>query len=185
MRANNYLGSGEYMSRENRRGIVLLVTDGDDYGTIQRKEDQIKAEQERRAAELKAKGLVDLGLPSGTLWKDKNEDGGFYTYEQAVNKYRDDLPTKEQFEELKNKCRWTRIGDGYKVVGPNGNSIVLPAAGYRGCLGDVYYVGSDGYYWSSTPHSSDRAWGLSVDSGGVDVSGYYRCYGYSVRLVQD
>ncbi len=171
MLANNYLGGGEYMSRENRRGIVLLVTDGDDYGTIQ--------------SELKAKEFVDLGLPSGTLWKDKNEDGGFYTYEQAVNKYRDDLPTKEQFEELKNKCRWTWIGDGHKVVGPNGNSIVLPAAGYRDSDGDVNCVGYCGHYWSSTPDGSGYAWRLYFYSGGVYMHGLDRCDGRSVRLVQD
>ena len=118
MRANNYLGSGEYMTRESKRGIVLLVTDGEDYQTIQEKarkaeEERIKAEEERiaaeerRAAELKAQGLVDLGLPSGTLWKDKNEEGGFYTYEQAMSKFGDKLPTKEQFKELKNKCQWS------------------------------------------------------------------------------
>lgn len=27
---------------------------------------------------------VDLGLPSGTLWKAKNEKGKYYTYEKAM-----------------------------------------------------------------------------------------------------
>ena len=200
MRANNYLGNGEYMTRERRIGIVLLVTDGKDYQTIQ----QEKAEQERqeriererverervererqRIAALKAKGLVDLGLPSGALWKDKNEEGGFYTYEQAVNKFGNRLPTKEQLEELKNSCRWTWTGSGYRVTGPNGNSIVLPAAGIRGCNGGVGSVGSSGGYWSSTPYDSDLAWHLYFNSGEVDMYYYYRCYGQSVRLVQN
>lgn len=203
MRANNYLGSGEYMTRESKRGIVLLVSDGDDYQTVQEKERKaeevrqarIKAEQERIAAEerakqerlaaLKAQGFVDLGLPSGTLWKDKNEEGGFYTYEQALNKFGDRLPTKEQFEELKSKCQWSWTGSGYKVTGPNGNSISLPAAGYRDCSGDVDFVGSYGDYWSSTPKDSGYAWCLDFLSGGVDMGRYYRCDGLSVRLVQD
>ena len=50
---------------------------------------------------------VDLGLPSGTLWKAENEDCGLITYDQAVNFYRTSLPTKEQWEELKNFCLWT------------------------------------------------------------------------------
>lgn len=196
MRANNYLGSGEYMTRESKRGIVLLVTDGEDYQTIQEKarkaeEERIKAEEEskaaekRRAVELKAQGLVDLGLPSGTLWRDKNDEGGFYTYDQAMAKFGDRLPTKEQFKELTSKCQWSRTGSGYKVTGPNGNSISLPAAGYRNCSGSVGGVGSHGYYWSSTPDGSDRAWYLLFSSGGVDVDFYSRCYGLSVRLVQD
>ncbi|MBP5535663.1 MAG: hypothetical protein J6X62_02605 [Bacteroidales bacterium] len=128
---------------------------------------------------------VDLGLPSGTLWKDKNEEGGFYTYEQAVNKFGDKLPTKEQLEELKNKCTWSWTGSGYKVTGPNGNSIVLPAAGYRYCSGSVGGVGSDGYFWSSTPYGSEGAWYLCFHSGGVNMGSAYRCGGLSVRLVQD
>lgn len=185
LRANNYIGSGEYMSRENKSGKVLLVTDGKDFATLQAEEqERIKAEQER-IARLKAQGFVDLGLSSGTLWKDKNEEGGFYTYDQAISKFGDKLPTKEQLEELKNSCQWTWTGNGYKVVGPNGQSIVLPAAGYRYCGGDVSNVGSFGYYWSSTPGGSDYAWYLYFDSGEVSMGGNYRCYGQSVRLVQD
>lgn len=62
------------------------------------------------------------------------------------------MPKKEEFEELLEKCdwQWTNIDghNGYKVIGPNGNSIFLPAAGY--CYGNSVY-GTDlrGYYWSS------------------------------------
>ena len=189
MRANNYLGNGEYMTRERRIGIVLLVTDGKDYQTIQQERERAereRAEQERRQriAALKAE-LVDLGLPSGTLWKDKNEEGGFYTYEQAVSKFGNRLPTREQLEELKNSCRWTWMGSGYRVTGPNGNSIVLPAAGDRYCNGSLDYVGSNGRYWSSTPYDSGYAWGLSFSSGKVNMYYSLRCHGLSVRLVQN
>ncbi len=30
-------------------------------------------------------GYVDLGLPSGTLWKAENEDCGLITYDNAYN----------------------------------------------------------------------------------------------------
>lgn len=192
MRANNYVGNGEYMSKESKHGIVLLVSDGKDYATLQaeererKKAEQEKAEMERqRKAALKAQGWIDLGLPSGTLWKDKNEEGGFYPYEQAVSKFGSKLPTKEQLEELKNSCTWSWTGSGYKVVGPSGESIVLPAAGYRGCYGDVGHVGSHGFYWSSTPYGSGNAWGILFHSGRVDVFDDGRCGGLSVRLVQD
>ena len=126
---------------------------------------------------------VDLGLPSGTLWKDSNEDG-YYAYDEAVRKFGSRLPTKAQFEELKDKCTWTWMGNGYKVTGPNGNSITLPAAGYRSCYGDVYCVGTYGTYWSSTPYDSDYAWRLYFYSSEVDIYYYDCCYGQSVRLVQ-
>ena len=143
-------------------------------------EQRLKEEAERkRKEELKRQGYVDLGLPSGTLWKAENEDCGLIKYDQAVNFY-----GKEQFEELKNNCLWTRQGNGYKVQGKTGESIFLPAAGYRYCDGSSYNGGSYGGYWSSTPDGSERAWYLRFYSGEVSMSGYDRCYGRSVRTIR-
>ena len=156
----------------------------------QRKAEEAKmAEQKKKEAEqerknkLLAQRYVDLGLPSGTLWKDKNESG-FYDYDAAVRTFGGKLPTKGQLEELKNKCQWTWTGGGYTVVGPNGQSIYLPAAGYRYCDGRVGDVGSYGDYWSSTTNGSDYAWDLYFLSGGVYMSDFSRSDGRSVRLVQ-
>ena len=127
---------------------------------------------------------TDLGLPSGTKWKNFNATG-FYTTDEASYQFRNRLPTKQQWEELKAECQWSWNGSGYKVTGPNGNSIVLPASGSRNCYGRVTYVGSNGCYWSSTPKDSAYAWSLDFYSGGVNVDNYGRCIGRSVRLVQD
>ena len=147
---------------------------------------ELARQREARRQELLSQGLVDLGLPSGTLWKNANEggDNARYTYDEAVRKFGNKLPTKQQLEELKNKCTWTWTGSGYKVIGPNGNSIYLPAAGYRNCNGGVYNVGTSGDYWSSTPNDSDYAWYLDFSSSEVDMHYCYRCNGLSVRLVQ-
>ena len=130
-------------------------------------------------------GYVDLGLPSGTKWKNNNESG-FYTYDQAVNAFGNKLPTKAQLEELKTKCQWTwdRNKKGYTVTGPNGNSIDLPAAGDRFCDGSTRNVGSGGYYCSSTSDGSDKAWSLDFGWSSVNMYSGYRCFGLSVRLVQ-
>ncbi len=63
------------------------------------------------------------------------------------------MPTKEEQDELRDNCtwEWTTLNDvaGYRVTGPNGNSIFLPAAGYR--VGkDISEKGKNGYYWSSS-----------------------------------
>ena len=128
---------------------------------------------------------VDLGLPSGTLWKSKNEKGMYYTYDEAVSQFGDKLPTREQFAELQAFCTWTWNGKGYVVKGDNGNSIVLQAAGFRGCDGSsMTHVGKVGNYWLSTPYGSDGAWRLDFYSSKVGMYHNYRCYGLSVRLVQ-
>ena len=134
-------------------------------------------------------GYVDLGL--SVYWKNSNEynssdDHGFYTYDDAKSRFGSRLPTEEQLEELSDKCTWTWSDSkkGYYVKGPNGNSIFLPAAGYRYCNGDVNYVGTHGYYWSSTPDGSELAWDLVFYSSGVDMYNYGHCRGFSVRLVQ-
>ena len=83
---------------------------------------------------------------------------------------------------------WTSQGAhyGYKVTGPNGNSIFLPAAGYRyeSSLNDVAKCG---WYWSSTPYESgtQSAYFLYFNSGSYYVDWHYRFYGNSVRLVSD
>ena len=129
---------------------------------------------------------VDLGLPSGTLWCAKNEGGDHthYTYDEAISNFGSKLPTKELLEELMNQCTWTWTGSGYKVVGPNGNSIYLPASGYRLCGGFVDLVGSFGFYWSSTPSGLVDAYFLDINKREVSMGGYNHCKGLSVRLVQ-
>ena len=55
------------------------------------------------------------------------------------------MPTTAQLNELVEECEWEFTGTGYKVTGPNGNSIFLPAAGYR--FGEKWYgSGNAGYY---------------------------------------
>ena len=100
------------------------------------------------------------------------------------------MPTRAEQDELREKCTWTWITykgvDGYKVTGPNGNSIFLPAAGYRYGTGD-YSRGGGGYYWSSSLHSyhSDNAYSLSFCSGSHVWYDDYRYSGHSVRPVCD
>ena len=65
--------------------------------------------------------------------------------------------------------------------------VFLPAAGYRNGT-SVSFVGSYGYYWSSTPDSSDanRALFVRFSASSVDPAySYFRNFGRSVRLVRD
>lgn len=103
---------------------------------------------------------VDLGLPSGTKWKASNErnkegENLYLTHEEAVEAFNENLPTKQQWEELKSECEWYWYGKGYKIVGKNGKSINLEAKGqchFNPELNDyeTWMVDEIGYYWSST-----------------------------------
>lgn len=129
---------------------------------------------------------VDLGLPSGTKWKNKNESGGFYKYEEAVEKFGSKLPTRKQFEELKNYCTWIWTGKGYKITGPNGNYIILPASGYRDILGEIYDSGKVGFYWSSTsmPNNTLGAYDICFNSRAIEITPSFYLFQETVRLVE-
>lgn len=101
------------------------------------------------------------------------------------------MPREYEMEELLDYCEWEwtqKNGvNGYKVIGRNGKIIFLPAAGYRDGS-SLYYAGSDGYYWSSTPNDyyGDKcAYSLNFDSGNQDTydDWHSRLYGLSVRPV--
>lgn len=93
-------------------------------------------------------GYVDLGLPSGTLWKAKNENGR-YDYNAAMQEFGGDIPDQEQWLELKEYCSWKWNDAGFRIVGQNGNSIFLPAINSSGM--------SCYFYWSSVPIDSEQA----------------------------
>ena len=98
------------------------------------------------------------------------------------------MPTFEEQKELLNNCDWTWTTlngvNGYRVTGPNGNSIFLPAAGFRNGSG-VFFRGSNGDYWSGLLNGScsDSAYYLYFESGGQGWGNDYRCGGRSVRPV--
>ena len=188
-------------------------------------------------------GAVNLGLPSGTLWADRNvgadspEDYGDYfawgetspknTYDwdtykwcrgsyDTMTKYctnssygtvdnktvldlEDDaayvnmgaewrMPTYDEQIELRTNCTWTWTTQngtkGYKVTGPNGKSIFLPAAGYRN-VSDLDYAGSYGFYWSASHHESKplNAWCLYFYSSNHNAGHDCRYNGLTVRAV--
>lgn len=62
------------------------------------------------------------------------------------------MPTLDELKELEEKCTWTWTSQdghyGFRVTGPNGKSIFLPAAGYYDDEG--LHRRTDGWYWSGT-----------------------------------
>ncbi len=87
---------------------------------------------------------------------------GNVDYDAAHNlwRYTWRMPTKEEFAELVEKCKWTKdtIDNrmGYTIEGPNGKTIFLPAGGQK--FVDFEAPDSltqEGYYWSGS-HTRGR-----------------------------
>lgn len=100
------------------------------------------------------------------------------------------IPTETQIDELIKECQWTwmtrNIVNGYEVVGPNGNSIFLPATGYRDGM-SLNCAGSIGAYWSALRNSdsADVAYDLDFNSSTHYRSDFGRYGGFAVRPVSE
>ena len=100
------------------------------------------------------------------------------------------LPTRDEQKELLDNCTWEWTSqngvNGYLVTGSNGNSIFLPAAGYKENSSHTE-VGEYGYYWSSTPQSNSNlgAYYLYMSSSSKLSYYYARVAGQSVRAVSE
>ena len=100
------------------------------------------------------------------------------------------MPTKEEFEELKNSCDWEwTVQDGcagYKVKSKtNGNWIFLPAGGTAEA--DLHnYIGQCGYYWTASPVDKFYSNVANIIFFGgeiVQMALHPRFYGNSIRPV--
>ena len=205
------------------------------------------AEIAKKLEELKAAGgsttvvkdCVDLGLPSGLMWRKYNvgassgyEMGNYYAWGETVTKQdyfsttykwceldgaikrytkynetdkltllqpEDDAatanlgenyrtPTPKEWEELLAECTWEvatttnkknkTVIDYWKVVGPNGNFIILPSAGY-------YFMDTWESYSSCYQSASEKAilWEIDKTNEMPSMFDVKREYGYPVRPV--
>lgn len=198
--------------------LVKAVKDGN------KSEADALAEISKKLEALKAAGgsttvvkdCVDLGLPSGLMWRKYNvganseyEMGNYYAWGETVTKQKYDIttykwgeligettyytkynetdkltllqpeddaatanlgenyrtPTKEDWQELVEECTWwvatkknkynKTVIDYWKVVGPNGNFIILPSTGSYN--GDEWYDETSAYQSASRIEGSPLA----------------------------
>ena len=98
------------------------------------------------------------------------------------------MPTEEEWQELLDNTTvtWTTQNgvNGRLFTASNGNSLFLPAAGYRG--NELHNAGDHGVYWSSSLFTEDYpsgAWNFSFSSSYTNVDFNCRIVGQSVRAV--
>ena len=131
--------------------------------------------------------VKDMVCPNGILAKEY--DAAFYATGEKAR-----MPTSDEFQELYDNTDNEWIEDyngsgisGWKFISKTDTSkyIFIPASGFR--LDYNFYLrGSDGYYWSSSPHPSLSTHGLCLNfySGGVNPQNLSsRFIGFCVRSV--
>lgn len=97
------------------------------------------------------------------------------------------MPTYDEFVELRDKCTWTwteRDGiKGYEVKGSNGNSIFLPAGGYKGGSGARQGNGQGRYWSASNANLGGFAMQLIFTADTVNIEAMLQGCGQNVRAV--
>ncbi len=107
---------------------------------------------------------VDLGLPSGVKWRSVPESS-YYTISKAKKKFGKRLPTNEDFSELIAKCTWVWVGNGYSVIGPNGNSIYMPAKGFINHNDNRKSEENEvGYYWAESNSIGNATYWVTINA---------------------
>ena len=140
-------------------------------------------------AEIDSKNYYDI--KSCQLWKRRVDDiSGDSTRDAAQfhwgSKWR--IPTKKDIYELISKCKWewTTLlrSKGYKIIGPNGNSIFLPASGTKE-NSQKSGLQIEGFYWSSTPDQvyTQNAFVIYFNSTKIMECREYRHLGHCIRPV--
>ena len=130
---------------------------------------------------------------SKTYEKSINDFSGDPTYDVARKKWGSSwrMPTYDELNELLSGCKWQKTTqggkNGYKVTGPNGNSIFLPAAGSR----EEASLNSEGQpnYWCTEPSvrfdGTTFAYRLCLFMYSLEVLDTARYFGLSVRPVSE
>ena len=117
-------------------------------------------------------------------------------YSQSGGKYR--MPTRAEMQELIDRCTITNEivngVDGFRITGPNGNSIFMPASGYK-YYNDYLFASDDshnnrcGFYWTSEPYggnTSRYAYSLVLGTDGIRIiNNSYRFAGLAIRPVEN
>ena len=116
----------------------------------------------------------DSSTPTGTEWRPVNSP--------CPAGWR--LPTNAELNALGIGTWTTENGvTGRRFSAAGGNTIFLPAAGYRSTNGTLSSAGTHGFYWSSTQLAETYARGLGFDSSHTLSRVGNRAQGFSVRCV--
>jgi len=119
-------------------------------------------------------------LPSDAEWKQLEIELGMTN--KHLNEYIGTFDRGNQGTQMKSASGWHNEGNGTNISGFTG----IPG-GYRFGNGNFTYVGSIGYWWSSTDNQDGLAWGrgLRYNSCGVCRNIFFKDNGFSIRCIKN
>ena len=202
-----------FIFKNNNNGKIYPAISGGNYVGIDRCDGlQVRAVKGKpysdaesyytKSGTISGHDYVDLGL--SVKWATCNLDannpwdyGGHYAWTSSINTWGSSwrMPTKEEMEELLTcKIEWTiyHNSGGYRIIGPNGKSMFLPAAGMAFNPDDKPSdMDAEAEYWSSTYYKNNYAyqffisWDENTSYGNQTpyVWNSNTSYRYPIRLV--
>jgi hypothetical protein len=133
--------------------------------------------------------FIDLGLPSGTLWSSSYERIGeerlYLPYDKAKEM---NIPTEDQWRELRKECKWSIDSDKLYCIGPNGNSINFERTGYISIKKNKE-IADWSFFWIKNEeengnecYSAKMSWLTASDERFYSI---FRGYSLPIRLVRN
>lgn len=115
---------------------------------------------------------VDLNLPSGTLWStdylyDECSDYKYLAYNEAIKL---NIPTKEQFEELRDYCEEFKYNNSFRYLGSNGNFLSIRFS--KVIKADIADWNNDFWFWLKDEELGTCATSLNKDKVATVFTGY-------------
>lgn len=139
-------------------------------------------------------GWINTVITNTSLWGNTNKGPN----DPCPNGYR--VPAQSEWAAVVNENKGTRVGNWglfnptvygsayYFSSATMSNSLMLPAAGYRG-NGTILYRGQEADYWSGTAINTLNAMRLYIDqssvTSGTSFNGAPTTQGFSVRCISE
>lgn len=102
---------------------------------------------------------VDLGLPSGTLWasdyETDNSEIYYTTYAKALEL---NIPSLEQYNELRKFCIFRWDNDDILCIGPNGKFLRMHKTGYKETGEENSPIAANAVFFWIRNNNSDFIW---------------------------
>ena len=190
LKANGFPVSNSYMTKENPRGVVLLVTDKGNAATVNEErriaEEEEKRRQAKAEAEAKAKAdekaRIEKSIEDGLGRDGIYQLGDYYNRNgkrgvviEISNGGRNGKilslnDTKCDWEDAKQWCR--NHGTGWYLPSKYELLAIYQNKQNVNCWLKKYKGGTleNSYYWSSTEYDSGLAWYVSMNYGFTDLS---------------